>query len=84
MPGRETSDAELLKFGETCKGTMRMAEHRNLRRLLAVALGVCVLGTAGEVGGGESRRGFYVGIEHGLATVATVVMPSPVDKELAG
>ena len=25
-----------------------------------------------EVGGGESRRGFYVGIEHGLATAATV------------
>ena len=50
----------------------QMAEHRNLYGLLAVALSACILGTAGEVSGGRSPGGFYVGVGHGLGNAGTV------------
>ena len=49
-----------------------MAEHRNLYGLPAVALSACILGTAGEVSGGRSPGGFYVGVGHGLGNAGTV------------
>ncbi len=54
---------------------MNKTERRNLHALLAVALGVCILGSASVANAEESRRGFYVGIELGLTHAASMGSP---------
>ena len=55
---------------------MKKTERRNLNTLLALALGVCILGSASVASAEEqSRRGFYVGIDLGLTHAASMGSP---------
>ena len=54
---------------------MKQTERRNLHALLALALGVCILGSASLASAEESRRGFYIGIELGLTHAASMGSP---------
>lgn len=54
---------------------MNKTERRNLHALLALALGVCILGSASLASAEESRRGFYIGIELGLTHAASMGSP---------
>ena len=55
---------------------MKKTERRNLNILLALTLGVCILGSASLASAEEkSRRGFYVGIDVGLTHAASMGSP---------
>lgn len=55
---------------------MKKTERRSLHAFLALALGVCILGSASLAGASEkSRRGFYIGIDLGLTHAASMGSP---------
>ena len=55
---------------------MKKTERRNLNILLALTLGVCILGSASLASAEEkSRRGFYIGIDLGLTHAASMGSP---------
>lgn len=55
---------------------MKKTERRNLHAFLALALGVCILGSASLASAEEkSRRGFYIGIDLGLTHAASMGSP---------
>lgn len=55
---------------------MKQTERRHLHALLALALGVCIFGSASLANAEEeSRRGFYVGIDLGLTHAASMGSP---------
>ena len=55
---------------------MNKTKRRNLHTFLALALGVCILGSASLASAEEkSRRGFYIGIDLGLTHAASMGSP---------
>ena len=54
---------------------MKQTERRNLHALLALALGLCIFGSASMASAEESRRGFYIGIDLGLTHAASMGSP---------
>lgn len=55
---------------------MKKTKQRNLHAFLALALGVCILGSTSLASAeAESRRGFYIGIDLGLTHAASMGSP---------
>ena len=55
---------------------MKKTKRRNLHAFLALALGVCILGSTSLASAeAESRRGFYIGIDLGLTHAASMGSP---------